>query len=83
MEDHDVILKQFSLDGVELEKFRTWEAAHDRTCKFYDDGTSPACPSGAIGGRMTYCFTPTGLGNITVIKCLCGAKVNVTDFESW
>ena len=43
----------FRLIGVELEKFLTWEEEHNKTCRFYDDGTSPICPSGAIGGQMT------------------------------
>lgn len=31
-------------------------------------------PSGTIGGRFTYCFTPTSIGTIGEIKCSCGAK---------
>ncbi len=38
----------FRLVGVELEKFLTWEEEHNKTCRFYDDGTLVACPSGAI-----------------------------------
>jgi len=75
--------KTFVLEGTELALFRAWETEHDKTCRYYDDGTSPECPSGAIGGRLTYRFTPTGLGHIIVVKCLCGGEVNVTDFNSW
>jgi hypothetical protein len=38
---------------------------------------------GPIGGDITYCFTPTSLGNIEVVKCLCGKKINITPFECW
>lgn len=38
---------------------------------------------GAIGGRITYEFTPTGLGLITVVRCACGDKINLTNFENW
>lgn len=38
---------------------------------------------GAIGGRFTYSFTPTSLGQITCVKCACGAKINATNFEDW
>lgn len=38
---------------------------------------------GAIGGQLTWCFTQTGLGEILVIKCMCGAEKNLTDFDSW
>jgi len=81
---------RFVLEGVELQKFEAWAAEHNKKCPFYDDGTQPSCPSGAIGGQYTYCFTPTGLGHVIVIECLCfkvhGNKdgtVNVTDFDSW
>jgi len=38
---------------------------------------------GAIGGGLTFCFTPTGLGNIEVVKCACGAELNLTEFDKW
>lgn len=38
---------------------------------------------GAIGGGLTYTFTPTGLGIITKAVCACGANVDLTDFEDW
>ncbi len=62
------------LDDDERKKFEDWD--RDHKCKLKED-------SGAIGGRLTYCFTPTGLGTITVIKCVCGEEINVTDFDSW
>lgn len=79
----DSALKQFLIDGVELTKFRAWEVEHNKTCKFYDDGTQVASPSGAIGGRFTYSFTPTGLGHVVVVSCTCGMKINITDFDNW
>lgn len=39
--------------------------------------------SGAIGGRFTYKFIPTGLGVITIIKDIDGTEINLTDFERW
>lgn len=74
---------QFTLDKDGLTKLSTFLDNHNKTCKYYDDGTSLESKSGAIGGRLTYAFTPTSLGVITVIKCACGAEVNVTDFDSW
>lgn len=32
----------------------------------------------AIGGRFTYCYTPTGIGTTVKVKCLCGLKKNIT-----
>ncbi len=37
----------------------------------------------AIGGRFTYSFTPTGLGEIAAIHCACGKKKTLTDFSEW
>jgi len=38
---------------------------------------------GAIGGETTYCFSPTGLGTVEVVKCSCGAELNLTNFDNW
>jgi len=37
---------------------------------------------GAIGGDLTYKFTPTGLGTILVVQS-CGQELNLTDYASW
>jgi hypothetical protein len=39
--------------------------------------------AGPIGGRMTYEFTPTGVGVIVLAKCMCGWEKNLTDYESF
>jgi hypothetical protein len=39
---------------------------------------------GTIGGGLTYCFTPTGLGDIVVVReATTGEEINVTDYENW
>ena len=39
---------------------------------------------GAIGGAYTFCFTPTGLGTITEVKCADGTSLDLTDdFDCW
>lgn len=38
---------------------------------------------GAIGGEYTYCFTPTSLGIICVVKHSSGKKINLTNFDEW
>lgn len=38
---------------------------------------------GAIGGSTTYRFTPTSLGIIAVVSCVCGKELDLTDYESW
>lgn len=74
---------QFSLTRAELARFEAWDAEHHPKCKYFDDGTSPVSPVGAIGGRLSFCFTPTGIGTAVTVECACGEKVNVTDYGSW
>lgn len=38
---------------------------------------------GAIGGKITYTFTPTGLGLIEKGVCACGKEIDVTDYQDW
>jgi hypothetical protein len=38
---------------------------------------------GAIGGAYTFCFTPTGLGNMVEVKCADGTKLDLTDSDLW
>jgi hypothetical protein len=37
---------------------------------------------GACGGGLTYCFTPTSLGTVTVVK-YAEYELNLTDYGSW
>ena len=39
--------------------------------------------AGAIGGRLSYVFTPTGLGTCVTVKCICGEELDLTDSENW
>jgi len=64
----------FHITEDEREKFRVWREEHELSC---------TRKSAAIGGAYTYCFTPTGLGDIKVVKCVCGTEVTLTDFENW
>lgn len=41
------------------------------------------CERGAIGGATTYCFSPTSLGVVVVLKCHCGKQIDVSDYEDW
>jgi len=39
---------------------------------------------GAIGGHITYSFTPTSIGTAVTVECnICGKKENITDYDSW
>jgi hypothetical protein len=75
----------FKLDAWELKKYQDWRATHYRAgvCKYFDDGTQAVSPQGAIGGRETFSFTPTGIGTVIHATCACGADVNLTNYEVW
>ena len=69
---------KFEFDETELRKYKKWKEEHDKTCPCKDP-----MKQGAIGGRLTYQFTPSGVGVATVVKCACGEKIDLTDYESW
>jgi hypothetical protein len=58
------------------EKATKWLQEHN--CKFKHPNKV-----GAIGGRISYQFTPTSLGLIAVIKCTCGEKCDVSNYDEW
>jgi hypothetical protein len=38
---------------------------------------------GAVGGAYTFCFTPTGIGEIIEVTASDGDKLDLTDFDTW
>lgn len=68
----------FLFTEEDREKLNSWLATHNKECRYADP-----CKTGAIGGRLTYLFTPTSLGLITKVRCACGKTVDLTDYESW
>lgn len=63
----------FHLTDEQSARIKTWERNH----------RCPITNEGAIGGKITYKFTPTSIGVAQGAKCACGEKINVTDYESW
>jgi len=70
---------KFELYGKELEMFNDWDRKHKKVCKLFNDLN---CNS-TIGGRLTFSFTPTGLGPGISVKCACGAEKDCTDIDNW
>ena len=68
----------FELNKQELENIRTSLDEHDKDCPI-KNGTTHA----AIGGRITYTFTPTGLGTACGVQCACGWSKECTDVSDW
>lgn len=66
----------FSLTQEQHQKVGEWWKNHK--CRTRD--------AGAIGGAITYCFTPTGLGVVEIVKCSfldCNEELNLTNFDDW
>ncbi len=61
---------RFELTEEQYGKYEEW-ADH---CDTY---------AGAIGGRLSFVFTPTGLGTCLQVKCICGEKLELTNTEDW
>jgi len=57
----------------------------DEAKNIYDWNKSHKCklPQTAIGGNLKYIFTPTGLGTLIMVKCLCGESYNVRGSDNW
>ena len=70
---------KFELFGKELEMFQDWDKKHRKVCKLLNDPDFTP----AIGGRLTFSFTPTGLGPAVGVECACGASKDCTDIDSW
>lgn len=64
----------FSLSKEQLVELAVWDRKHE--CKLKEN-------SGAIGGRLTFSFTPTGLGVIAKVKCGCGEELDLSEYEEW
>ncbi len=63
----------FDLTPKQLKKIDEW--AYDHHC--------PIAYEGAIGGKITYQFTPTSLGMVEKVICSCGKECDVTDYDDW
>jgi hypothetical protein len=67
-------MMNFVLDKNDMEQIAIWDKNHK--CNMKDN-------VGAIGGRITYSFTLTGLGTITKVKCACGEELDLTEYGEW
>jgi hypothetical protein len=65
----------FRIHDEDLKEYGEWIKNHRKECQL-DRLT-------AIGGALTYSFTPTGLGTITTIKCGCGEELDLSHVEDW
>lgn len=69
---------KFELTGVEYSIFKLWDTEHKKVCPLLQ-----SAEKSAIGGRLKFSFTPTGLGSSISVKCVCGEEVDCTCYGSW
>ena len=67
-------MRRFALDDEQEELLREWQKNHD--CKFRrDDGYRDG---GTFGGIDTFTFIPTSVEMVTLVKCACGAELDLS-----
>lgn len=66
----------FKIYDQEKKLMDGWLEEHDKDCEFSDP-----TKCGAIGGRLTFRFTPTSLGCITTVTCACGEECDLTNYD--
>ena len=67
--------RTFVLSAEQHKKYDEWRKEKNKT--------KGEVYVGAIGGAYTFCFTPTGLGDIVEVKCADGTKLDLTDSDLW
>lgn len=70
--DSDWVPREFHLTDADLQKISEWSAGLPREY------------SGAIGGRLTFEFTPTSIGTIVKVRDYhSGQELDITDYDTW
>lgn len=65
-------------------EFKLNEKENKLAEKFLQEHKHPEVYKGAIGGHLNFIFTPTSIADTCTIECeICGAKKNITDYDSW
>ena len=68
----------FEIDDKQEKKFEHWNKKHKKKCEYLKSDKQST-----EGVRLIYSFTPTGLGTIVTVKCLCGEECDLTDSGNW
>jgi len=72
----------FHLDEGQLKKISAWEAEQDAIFAKKQGRDEPYY--GAIGGSITYSFTPTSLGVVVTVKHgATEAELDVSNYDEW
>lgn len=67
-------MRRFTLNDEQEELLRDWQNNHD--CKYRrENGYRDA---GTFGGADTFTFIPTSIEMVTLVKCACGAEIDLS-----
>lgn len=72
---------RFGLYVEQNEAVRHWIKEHDVAKHVYPGKKHRY--SGAIGGAYTFEFTDTSLGTVVIVRCSCGERLDVSDYDHW
>ncbi len=71
--------KQIARGQVQRAQFHLTETETRRAKEFFAQHAHESADSRVI----TYCITVTGIGNQIVVRCVCGADSDITDYNAW
>ena len=70
----------FVVEPSEKKKYDEWVMSHYKSV--HGGGRWPN--TGAIGGGITFEFTPTSIGIVFAVRCgFCKESFNLTDYDNW
>lgn len=81
IKEHTDVKPAYYLSKEQREVAWDWTRKHDTERHMSADKKHRF--TGAIGGAYTWSFTPTSLGVVSTLKCACGEKLDVSDYDSW
>lgn len=77
----------YKFSEEQLDMLHQWQAEQDALWVQSQQMVDPNEPSrpyyGAIGGELSYTFTPTGIGMVVKVTHANGAEIDLTDYDAW
>lgn len=74
-------IREFILTDTQYKKYQDWANDHREKCPLYKPELGIRY-CGLGGTPDTFCFNPTtAFGDIVIIKCACGAQIDVSELE--
>jgi hypothetical protein len=70
----EIELINYDFTKKQIQKLSEWKRVNN--LDFADGGT-------VEGGAFTYCFTPTSLGTLVIVKHVFGKEIDLTDFNEF